>query len=210
MNKQYYDLLGISESATDEEVTARYEALKKKYSEERFLEGEAGNEAAKMLNRIEVAYTEIMSERRERHTAESAGSSYARVEQLIREGKIADAQAALDEFNERPAEWHYLQSVVFYRKNWINESKKQLEIAMQLEPSNEKYRTAYTKLKEKMEYDRRQAENPSQQQQRAGQGMPADDYDQQQMGGGFCEQCATCCACNVLFNLCLNACCGCR
>lgn len=210
MNKQYYDLLGISESATDEEVTARYEALKKKYSEERFLEGEAGNEAAKMLNRIEVAYTEIMSERRERHTAENAGSSYARVEQLIREGKIADAQAALDEFNERPAEWHYLQSVVFYRKNWINESKKQLEIAMQLEPSNEKYRTAYTKLKEKMEYDRRQAENPSQQQQRAGQGMPADDYDQQQMGGGFCEQCATCCACNVLFNLCLNACCGCR
>lgn len=209
MNRQYYDLLGISESATDEEVTARYEELRKKYSEERFLEGEAGNEAAKMLNRIEVAYSEIMSERKERHTAAGAGSSYARVEQLIREGRINEAQSALDEFNERPAEWHYLQSVVFYRKNWINESKKQLEIAMQLEPSNEKYRTSYNKLKEKMEYDRRQAENPAQQ-QRAGQGAPADDYDQQQMGGGFCEQCATCCACNVLFNLCLNMCCGCR
>ena len=36
------------------------------------------------------------------------------------------------------------------------------------------------------------------------------DEQQQQMGGGFCEQCATCCACNVLFNCCLNACCGCR
>lgn len=209
MNRQYYDLLGVSESATDEEISARYEQLKRKYSEERFLEGEAGNEAAKMLNRIDVAYTEIMSARQERRTAENAGSSYARVEQLIREGKIAEAQSALDEFNERPAEWHYLQSVVFYRKNWINESKKQLEIAMQLEPSNEKYSSSYNRLRDKIEYDRRQAENPAQQ-QRAGQGAPADDYDQQQMGGSFCEQCATCCACNVLFNICLNACCGCR
>ena len=56
MSRKDYDILGIPESATDEEVTARYEELKKKYSEDRFLEGEAGNEAARMLNRIEVAY----------------------------------------------------------------------------------------------------------------------------------------------------------
>ena len=30
MNKQYYELLGLDESATDESVTARYEELKKK------------------------------------------------------------------------------------------------------------------------------------------------------------------------------------
>ena len=41
-------------------------------------------------------------------------------------------------------------------------------------------------------------------------GQPGYDESQQQMGGGFCEQCATCCACNMLFNCCLNACCGCR
>lgn len=208
MNKQYYELLGIPEDATDEEVAARYEELKKKYSEERFLEGEAGNEAAKMLSRVEVAYAEIMSERKEKRSAENADSSYAKVEQFIREGKVNEAQASLDEFNERPAEWHYLQSVVFYKKNWMNESKKQLEIAIQLDPSNEKYRNSYNKLKDKIEYDKNRAENPEQ--PRATQEAPADDYDQQQMGGGFCEQCATCCACNMVFNCCLNACCGCR
>ena len=125
------------------------------------------------------------------------------------EASLTEAQAALDAFNERHAEWHYLQSVVFYRKSWINESKKQLEIAMQMDGSNEKYRTAYEKLKEKIEYDKRRAENP--QEGQAAQQQPQPDYeDQPQMGGGFCEQCATCCACNMLFNCCLNACCGCR
>ena len=138
MSKQSYDLLGITETATDEEIAARYEELKKKYSEERFLEGEAGNEAAKMLNKIDVAYNEIMTERREQRTAGDASSSYAKAEQYIRDGKINEAQAVLDEFNERPAEWHYLQSVVFYKKNWMNESKKQLEIAIQMDSSNER------------------------------------------------------------------------
>ena len=211
MSKQYYDLLGVSETATDEEITAAFEQLKKKYSEERFLEGEKGNEAAKMLNRIDVAYNEIMTERREKRSADNASSSYAKAEQFIRDGKINEAQAVLDEFNERPAEWHYLQSVVFYKKNWMNESKKQLEIAIQMDGSNEKYRTAYNKLKEKIEYDKRQAETPNPQQGTyQDQGAGGYDEQQQQMGGGFCEQCATCCACNMLFNCCLNACCGCR
>lgn len=215
MNKQYYDLLGVSETASDDEIRARYEELKKKYSEDRFLEGEAGNEAAKMLNRIDVAYNEIMTERKEKRGKEDNTSSYAKVDAYIREGKIAEAQAVLDEFNERPAEWHYLQSVVFYKKNWITESKKQLEIAIQMDSSNEKYRTAYNKLKEKIEYDKKQAAS---QQGGGAYGGPADtqtqgdgDFDtQQQMGGGFCEQCATCCACNMLLNCCMNACCGCR
>ena len=146
MNKKFYDLLGVTEEMTDEQIAERYEQLKKKYSEDRFLEGEAGNEAAKMLNKIDVAYNEIMTERRESRMAGKTNSSYTQVDQLIREGKFAEAQAALDEFNERPAEWHYLQSVVFYRKNWMNESKKQLEIAIQMDPNNEKYKTAYSKL----------------------------------------------------------------
>ena len=217
MNKKFYDLLGVTEEMTDEQIAERYEQLKKKYSEDRFLEGEAGNEAAKMLNKIDVAYNEIMTERRESRMAGKTNSSYTQVDQLIREGKFAEAQAALDEFNERPAEWHYLQSAVFYRKNWMNESKKQLEIAIQMDPNNEKYKTAYSKLKEKIEYDKRKAETPEgaggAQQNGGGSNQQAQpDYDQPQMGGGggLCESCATCCACNMLLNCCMNSCCGCR
>ena len=219
MNKKYYELLGVTEEMSDEQISEAYETLKKKYSEERFLEGEAGTEAAKMLNKIDVAYNEIMTERRESRMAGKSDSSYTQVEELIRDGKYAEAEKALDAFNERPAEWHYLYSVVFYRKNWVNESKKQLEIAMQMDPHNEKYKTAYSKLKEKIEFDKKNAQNAQSGQGTAtgapqgnAQGNAQMDNDQPQMGGGggLCESCATCCACNMLFNCCLNSCCGCR
>ena len=202
MNKKYYDLLGVTEEMTDEEITDKFEELKKKYSEDRFLEGEAGNEAAKMLNKIDVAYSEIMAERRESRMAGKTNSSYTKVDELIRDGKFAEAQAALDEFNERPAEWHYLQSVVFYRKNWMNESKKQLEIAIQMDGSNAKYRDAYEKLKSRTEYK----------QQTGGavhtdpDPTPAED----QMGGNWCANCASCCYTYLCVNCLFNLCCGCR
>ena len=63
MLKEYYQALGLSESATDEEIKTAYETLREKYKEDRWLEGEAGNEAAKMLTKIEVAYREITSAR---------------------------------------------------------------------------------------------------------------------------------------------------
>ena len=62
---EYYELLGLSESATDEEITRRYEELKAKYKEDRWLDGEAGNEAAKMLTKLETAYREITASRKE-------------------------------------------------------------------------------------------------------------------------------------------------
>lgn len=206
MNKYYYEILGVTESSSDEEITAKYEELKKKYSEERFLEGEAGNEAAKMLNRIDVAYNEIMTARSEKRTAESAGSSYAKAEQLIREGKINEAQAVLDEFNERPAEWHYLQSVVFYRKNWMNESKKQLEIAMQLEPDNEKYKETYRKLNDRLRSNAQQAQAPQGGQQGVYEGQTMQSSGDEQLGGSFCSSCIQCCALNMCLNMLCNCC----
>lgn len=92
----------------------------------------------------------------------------------------------------------------------MNESKKQLEIAIQMDGENTKYRTAYNKLKEKIEFDKKQADPAKTAPPQGAAGTGGYDETQQQMGGGFCEQCATCCACNMLLNCCMNACCGCR
>ena len=151
--REYYELLGLDESATDAEILARYEELRAKYSEERWLDGEAGNHAARMLTKLETARFEIMESRKQHNQSTEGESSYEEIAALLKDGNVNEAQARLDDFNERGAEWHYLQAVVFYRKNWMNESKKQLEIAVSMDGANPKYQKALQDLNRKMQMD---------------------------------------------------------
>ncbi len=202
MNKKNLELFGLDENAAKEDVKAAYDKLREKYLEERFMDGETGNNAAKMLTKIETAYNELMSELAEDARADDGESSFARVEELIRTGDIPEAQRILDGFNERGARWHYLQSVVFYRKNWINESKKQLEIAIQLEPDNDKYKETYKKLNDKINYDSKNNAGGTVYQ---GQTMTSDADEQ--MGGNWCSSCLQCCYLNMCLNCLCNGCC---
>ncbi|MCI9407730.1 MAG: hypothetical protein HFK06_05170 [Clostridia bacterium] len=204
MNKKNLELFGLGENATKEEVSAAYDNLRAKYLEERFMDGEVGNNAAKMLTQIDVAYNDLMREFSESATADDAESSFAKVEELIKANDISEAQRVLDGFNERGGRWHYLQSVIFYRKNWINESKKQLEIAIQLEPENEKYKETYRKLNEKLNYD---AQNAGDGNQTVYQGQTMSSGADNQMGGNFCANCIECCYINMCINCLCNACC---
>lgn len=208
MNKKNLELFGLDENATKDDIKAAYEALRAKYLEERFSDGEKGNNAAKMLTQIEVAYNELMNEMAESSASDDGGSSFTKVEELIKAGDIQEAQRILDGFNERGGRWHYLQSVIFYRKNWINESKKQLEIAIQLEPDNEKYKEAYRKLSEKVNFDARNAgAGAPNGGQTVYQGQTVNSGDDNQMGGNFCSNCIECCYLNLCINCLCNACC---
>ncbi len=190
--KENYRILGVDENASDEEIEKAYKALKAKYREERFMDGEAGNAAAKKLTQVETAYAEIKSEREQTKNAETQEYDFSEVEELLKKGDISGAQEKLDNYNDRDAEWHYLQSVIFYKKNWTNESKKQLEIAMNMEPTNKKYSTAYTKLKEKIEFTEKQFKSGN-----ADFGNPQ-TTEEKQMGGD---------ACGSMMNFCTTLCC---
>ena len=205
---EYYELLGLTESATDEEIKARYEELREKYREERWQDGEAGNEAAKMLTKVEVAYAEICAARKEPASPSDNQAVYEDIAAALKEGKTEDAQRLLDNCNERSAEWHYLQAVVFYKKNWTNDSKKQLEIALQMDPDNAKYKTAYEKMKAKNDYEKQTAReetaNPyTRERQQDGDG-------ESQMGGNACSDCISCCYSYLCVSCLFDCCCGCR
>ena len=201
MNKKNLELFGLTENATREELDAAYASLREKYLEERFMDGEVGNNAAEMLTRIETAYNDLIRECSESAASSEEGGSFTRVEELLKDGNLTDAQRELDSFNERGGRWHYLQSVLFYRKNWVNESKKQLEIAIQLEPENEKYRETYRKLNEKINYESQRSQDS------VYQGQTVNSADENQMGGNFCANCIECCYINMCINCLCNSCC---
>ena len=201
---EYYELLGLQATATDEEITARYNELAEKYREERWQDGEAGNEAARMLTKLETAYREIMTSRKEQEKNTEGQNSFEEIAALLKENKLSEAQSLLDNFNERSAEWHYLQAAVYYKKNWTNDSKKQLEIAMQMEPDNQKYRAAYGKLNAKNNYQQQQAHQQQQNPYAGGQ------YDDQMGGGSACSNCISCCYTYLCVDCLFSLCCGCR
>jgi DnaJ-class molecular chaperone len=199
-----YKLFGLTEEATDEELNAAYARLRAQYREECWQDGEAGNRAARKLTKLENAYKELTEERKRQGKNTTGEAAFEEVSRLLKEGDVNKAQSVLDEFNERNAEWHYLQAVVYYKKGWMNDSKKQLEIAMQMNPDCNKYRDAYGKLNAKADYEQKQKEGAGNQQPPYGS-MPSGEMPQ--MGGmSMGEQCCCCCGANMCMNSCLRGC----
>ncbi len=199
--QEYYKVLNLSEGATDEQVEVAYKELKAKYSKERFYEGEAGNYAAKMLTKVETAYQEIKASREKTVEGDKDTNNYSEVENLIRSGDISKAQQHLDDYHDRDAEWHYLQSVIFYKKNWINESLKQLEIALTKEPYNKKYADALSKLKQKIAF------NDSQFRSNNAYNQDPNAQRSAQMGGVDSNNCLSFCATWCLMDMLCSFCC---
>lgn len=184
-----YEVLGLSKSASLEEVTERYQQLKTTYGEARFSAGEEGNEAARKLTELEAAYADIRSERsyQEASTQSSSTGDFAGVEAAIRSGDLEKAQLLLDVVTDRTAEWHYLQSYIYYRKNWMNESKKQLEIAVSMDGANPKYQKALQDLNLKMQADQQRVFTSG----NAAYGGQPYGANNGQMGGDTLSNCCT-------------------
>ena len=200
---KYYKILGASPTDTNEEIKEKYLTLRKKYQEERFEEGEKGNYAAKMITELDIAYNELTSARSEEINEKGSSDAFESVEAALKANNLQAAQQLLDDFNERSAEWHYFQSVVFYKKNWINESKKQLEIAVSMNPNEQKYKDALAKLENKVN----QGKKVNPEWNNASSNKEETVEVNQQLGGNACARwCCDMLICNAM----LNCCCNCR
>lgn len=201
--KDPYSVLGLPKGTDPAELTARYEELKAKYSEDRFLTGEAGNEAARNLNDLETAWATISAEKDKQEAKATFGGDFGQVDDLIKRARYDEAQSMLDSISDRTAEWHYLQSIIFYKREWLTESRKQLAMAVDMEPRNDKYKNALEKMDMVMG-------NPGANAQNLGVDQNAMNQQQQQPGPNdpmmagnclsncCCAYCLTDCCCNMM------------
>ena len=144
--KDPYGVLGLARTASPEQLKAKYEELHAIYGEQRFKAGEEGNEGARKLQELEEAWVLISANiEHDQATSEFSGD-YGKVDELIRNGKYNEAQDILDSVQDRGGEWHYMQAIVFYKREWLTEAKTQLEMALRDDPNNPKYRSSLDKL----------------------------------------------------------------
>jgi len=204
--EKLFKILNCTEDSSIDEINRNYLKLKNIYLEERFKEGEEGNNAAKKLTELENAYSEILSYKKSQE--ENSENNYDEVKDYISKGNLSQAQNVLDSFNERNAKWHYYQSVIFYKKSWYNESKKQLEIAKNMDPNEKKYQEEYDSL---VNYLNSANKQNNQSNNNSTTYQSNQEYNNQpQMGGDSCiSSCLQCIACNLCFNCFTNVCCGC-
>lgn len=156
MNKNPYEVLGLSEEATIEEVKQVYKSLARKYQSEDYSNGPLSANAQKKMDEINEAYDLIISSagnpsgKNEVNNSyyEGSHSSYPDVRSLIKRNKLEEAETILDGIymTQRNAEWYYLKGQIHHRRGWFDEAKKAYKRACELDPSNNEYSAAYNSL----------------------------------------------------------------
>lgn len=149
-----YKILGVSPSATDDEIKKAYRALAKKYHPDSYVNTPFADMANEKMKEINEAYELIQKERSSGGAsgtsyngnysgAYSKGDIYTRVRILIRQGRYSEADILLSRENApNDPEWLYLTGVVYYHKGWLMEARENLEKACELAPGNNEYREA--------------------------------------------------------------------
>ena len=157
--KNPYEVLGISPSATDEEVKEAYRRLAKKYHPDNYsADNPLADLATEKMKEINEAYDAIKEERinakvnggnKTRSNAGSNGrtggdpndphyAAYCEARRYLNSRRAAAADGILSRIpeNERSAEWHFLKSVVLMHRGWMNDAMRELETAGELDPEN--------------------------------------------------------------------------
>lgn len=217
--KDPYKVLGLDKSADPETIRAKYQELHDLYGEQRFRSGEEGNEGARKLQELEEAWALISSDLSRDNVSGGSVVDFGTVDELIRQGKYDEAQDMLDCIQNRNGEWHYMQAIIFYKREWLTDSKTQLEMALREDPNNAKYRASLDKLNLAMGGGQRTAQNPNQSQNgQTNQNTNPNNYGGQYNGGGYydyggggqqqdmanclstccCAYCLTDCLCNAM------------
>ena len=138
-----YAVLGLSPSASDEEVKRAYRALVKKYHPDNYVNNPLADLAEAKMKEINEAYDAIVKGRTQggyQQQAQSNGNRYGtggqagqnpaflQVRQLIVQNNLAEAER------------------IAYKRGWMDDARQNFWTASSMEPNNIEYRQAVNQM----------------------------------------------------------------
>ena len=155
-----YEVLGIKEGASEDEIKKAYREQVKKYHPDQYQDNPLSKLAEDKLKEINEAYDYLMKNtapRREKSSYNSSSNSsnwgnqgdsefFNQVKSYINSGDVQQAENMLDGNANRTAPWFYLKGLIFMRKGWYDEAYTHIQRAVNMDPSNFEYRNALNKM----------------------------------------------------------------
>lgn len=158
-----YEVLGVSPSASDDEIKRAYRELVKKYHPDNYNDNPLADLAEAKMKEINEAYDTIVKQRTQGGYQSSGGNTsgsygggsgysgsrptvFAQVRQLINQGNLSEAESLLQMSPNRSAEWYFLTGTIAYRKGWLDEARQNFWTACNMDPTNFEYRQALNSM----------------------------------------------------------------
>lgn len=154
-----YEVLGLKEGASIEEVKKAYRELVKKYHPDQYADNPLKDLAEEKLREINDAYKAIMegeafrSDYANDRTYGSGNSScsdsssmYYEVINALNRNDLYAAEAILNRMTDRSAQWYYLYGHVNYRRGRFGEAYNCFRTAVNMDPGNIEYREALNNM----------------------------------------------------------------
>lgn len=159
-----YEVLGVKQGASQEEIKAAYRKLVKQYHPDQYGDNPLKDLAQEKLTEVNKAYDML------KNGGGSAGSGYnssystnsnssynggysnnvagyAEIRRLIQMRNNIEAERRLNAMPNRDAEWHFLYGAVQLNKGWFDSALSNIEKACQMDPNNFEYRQSLNQLK---------------------------------------------------------------
>lgn len=157
--KNPYEVLGVKEGASEEEIKKAYREQVKKYHPDQYQANPLSKLAEEKLREVNEAYEYLTgkgqsakagngwSGRSATSTSNQGDDSgFKQVRALINNGNIVGAESLLESIGNKNAEWFYLRGLIFMKKGWYNEAVMNIKQAVNMDPSNFEYRDALNKM----------------------------------------------------------------
>ncbi len=169
LNRDPYEVLGVDRTATQEEIRTAYRALVKKYHPDKYQGNPLADLAEEKLQEINEAYDVLTKSSSQGAQPAGGGTSYSyssygygsygpressasgspvynEIRAAINRNDLRQAENLLNSCSVRDAEWQFLTGVLCFRQGKISDAVSCVKTAMEMDPDNQEYRTAYAQM----------------------------------------------------------------
>ncbi|GKU25625.1 J domain-containing protein [Clostridium folliculivorans] len=152
-----YEILGIKEGASEDEIKKAYRELAKKYHPDQYGNNPLKDLAEDKMRELNEAYDYLIKNAKNtnynnnsysgsNNYSSSGSTNYAEIRRDLASGRISDAEYKLNNIRMRDAEWNYLYGIVMLQKGHMDSAYNYLQQACNLDPTNGEYRDTLNRI----------------------------------------------------------------